>query len=235
MSKLERIRMKEKEYHDHCYNNNQLFMEGSWLHKPVKTIMDLFDIIQDHSEIKILDLGCGVGRNSIPLAEKLVNRKGTVVCIDLLESAIENLVQYGHKYRVLDKIRYEVTDISDFNIEQNNYNFIFSVSSIEHLASEDIFDVTLRNIMKGTVAGGMNCFIISTNIRETEVETGTALEPMYELLFETDYLLNKLKSNYMNWKCIKQTIKPYEVEIIRDGQRVLLQGDVVTWAVQKTN
>jgi len=56
---------------------------------------------------------------------------------------------------------------------------------------------------------------------------------MYELNFDTDHLLRKLQSFYSTWERLKQTVKPYEVEIERDGIRIALRGDVVTFAVRK--
>ena len=35
MPGIESIRLKEKNYHDKFYENNVLFQEGTWLHKPV--------------------------------------------------------------------------------------------------------------------------------------------------------------------------------------------------------
>lgn len=97
MNRILDIRSKEKEYHDHCYENYKLFEQGSWLHKPVQTILDLFSNFDDRDEVNVLDLGCGIGRNSIPLVEKLGERKGTIVCVDLLESAIDKLHYYQHE------------------------------------------------------------------------------------------------------------------------------------------
>ncbi|MNP80885.1 hypothetical protein D3C76_1790980 [compost metagenome] len=57
---------------------------------------------------------------------------------------------------------------------------------------------------------------------------------MYELMFETTYLSKKFEKLYKNWKTLKHTVKPFEVEITRDGRRVLLESDVVTWVVQNT-
>jgi 2-polyprenyl-3-methyl-5-hydroxy-6-metoxy-1,4-benzoquinol methylase len=64
MNKIDYIREEEKKYHEHCYDNYKLFEEGSWLHKPVKTVMDLFTYFDGKPELRVLDLGCGIGRNS---------------------------------------------------------------------------------------------------------------------------------------------------------------------------
>ncbi|MNC73941.1 hypothetical protein D3C75_1252230 [compost metagenome] len=87
--------------------------------------------------------------------------------------------------------------------------------------------------MSGTKASGINSFIISTNVSETNMESGERLDPMYELNFDTQYLLNKLQHMYRGWKCLKYSIKPYEVQIERDGAPILLHGDVLTWVVKK--
>lgn len=76
MNRIQTIRSKEKAYHDHCYDNYQLFEQGSWLYKPVRTILETFTTLHETEEINILDLGCGVGRNSIPLAKALGDRDG---------------------------------------------------------------------------------------------------------------------------------------------------------------
>lgn len=232
MNRLEKIRKQEKQYHDHCYENHRLFEPGSWLHKPVKTIMDLLPFFQGHCEVNVLDLGCGVGRNSIPIAETLINQEGQVVCVDLLESAITNLEKYAQQYGVANKLHPVQSDVDDFQIQPQSFDFIFSVSALEHLESEAAFDDVFHRMIAGTRKPGINCIIMSTDIRETVVETGESLEPMYELLFKTEYLVGKLKSFYENWVVLKHTIRRYEIEIVREGQRVLLQSNVVTWAVQ---
>lgn len=40
-SRIQRIRDEEKTYHEICYQYYTLFEQGSWLYKPVKTVMDL--------------------------------------------------------------------------------------------------------------------------------------------------------------------------------------------------
>ena len=203
------------------------------MHKPVKTIMDLFTLLDGEEEVHVLDLGCGVGRNCIPIAQRMEGRKGQVVGVDLLPSAIKKLQDYAERHGVSDKIACRLSDLKDFEIEPNRYDFIFAVSSLEHADSEATFDRAIADMAAGTRTNGINCFIISTNVTETHIETNAALEPMYELIFETDCLLNKLREAYSGWELLKQTVKPYGVEIERDGQRIALRGDVVTFAVRK--
>lgn len=231
MNRIRTIRSKEKAYHDHCYDNYQLFEQGSWLYKPVQTILDLFSTFDEQQEVNVLDLGCGVGRNSIPLAKELGDRNGKVVCVDLLESAIQKLQLNAEKFNVTNKVECHLSDIANFFIEAGHYDFIFGVSSLEHLDCEDTFDIVIREIMQGTKIGGINSFIISTNVSERNIDSGEKIEPMYELNFETQYLVSKLKYIYEKWTCLKCEVKPYQIEINREGAPVLLKGDVLTWVI----
>lgn len=99
IERLEQIRRSEKEYHERCYERNGLFEPGSWLHKPVKTVTEGLQALyakDESKKIRVLDLGCGVGRNAMPIAEALHARGGgTVVCVDLLESALDKLRGYA--------------------------------------------------------------------------------------------------------------------------------------------
>ncbi|WP_241243040.1 class I SAM-dependent methyltransferase [Paenibacillus whitsoniae] len=231
--RIKMIRMSEKEYHDDCYDNQTLFEAGSWLHKPVKTVLDQFEALEPVSEMRVLDLGCGVGRNSIPTARHLQASNGKVVCVDFLDSAIHHLKRYSKVYGVAEQLEMIVSDISQFTVIPNHYQYIYAVSTLEHLDSIETFDRVIERMKAGTTNGGINCFIISSNIQEIEVETGNLLDPMFELLFETDELLHKLETLYKGWQVLKQTVKGYELEIQRADKPVLLKSDVVTWSVRK--
>lgn len=44
MDRIALIREEERNYHEPIYRSNPLFAEGTWLHKPVKTVMDLMRV-----------------------------------------------------------------------------------------------------------------------------------------------------------------------------------------------
>ena len=54
MNRLNYIRQEEKKYHDLCYEQYKLFETGSWLYKPVKTVMDLMDYFEEKTTCKYL-------------------------------------------------------------------------------------------------------------------------------------------------------------------------------------
>jgi tellurite methyltransferase len=232
MNRIERIRMEEKRYHDHCYEQYQLFEEGSWLHKPVRTVMELFAELDELESADVLDLGCGVGRNSIPLAQRLLHRSGRIVCVDLLDSALSRLQDNAQQYGVEELIVPVKADVGDLAIAHAEYDYIVSVSCLEHVSSEEVFAGLLARMIQGTKPNGIHCFIISTHVRETDVQSGESLEVLYEINFRTDDLLELLKQHYSGWTVLRQTVKPYELDIDRNGRQIRLQGDVVTWAVR---
>jgi methylase of polypeptide subunit release factors len=68
MNTFNRARRKEIEYHEKFYAETELFQPGSWLSRPVKVVLES---LPQKDNIQVLDLGCGVGRNSIPIAQQI--------------------------------------------------------------------------------------------------------------------------------------------------------------------
>jgi 2-polyprenyl-3-methyl-5-hydroxy-6-metoxy-1,4-benzoquinol methylase len=233
MNRVEYIRAEEKKYHNSFYENYKLFEQGSWLHKPVKTVMDLMDGFKDIQYLRVLDLGCGIGRNSIPIAEKLRSRNGIVVCVDLLESAIEKLNYYSKEYEVQDCIESQISDIEHFNIAPMEYDFIVAVSALEHVSSERALVSKINEMALGTKIEGINCIIINSNVREITIETNKVLDPMFEVNITTQSILELLDQQYNGWEIQQRIIKQLDFDIERDGQLVRLTTDCITYVAKK--
>ena len=233
MNRLDFIRNAEKFYHDDCYENYKLFEQGSWLYKPVKTVMDLLPIFKDNDDIRVLDLGSGVGRNSIPIAESIKDKKGKVVCVDLLESAIRKLKEYSIQYNVAEVIQTVKADIGNFKMNPNEYDFIVAVSSLEHVHSESIFDKVVNQMADGTKYSGINCLIVNSNVEEIDVETKEKLDALMEINLSTEVMMEKLSTIYKEWEVIKTEVKPLEYHITREGKSILLKTKAITYVVRK--
>jgi len=233
MNRVEMIRTEEKKYHDYCYENYNLFEPGSWLHRPVRTIMELLEQFESYDYLKVLDLGSGIGRNSIPIAETLKNRDGKVVCVDILESAIEKLDDYSEKYGVQSFIETKLSDIDRFWIEPAEYDLIVSVSALEHVSSEQVLEHKLKEMVLGTKPNGANCIIISTNIQEVTIDTNRDLDPMFEVNISTERMLGMLDLQYLGWDIQQRFVKHLEYDIERSGQPVKLTTDCITFVAKK--
>lgn len=232
-SRIQKIREEERKYHETCYNTHQLFEQGSWLHKPVQTVLDALSNFDSSPCVKVLDLGCGVGRNSIPIAESLRGREGGVICVDLLESALTKLTRYSQAYGVDEYIETKCCDIGDYDIAPGEFDYIVSVSALEHVESLTKLHLLLERMVQGTKMDGVNCIVLNSNIRETDLLTGMELDPNIELNMTTSEAKQLLAAVYTGWELVYTTVKSLEFTIERGGRQILLGSDAITYVVKR--
>jgi ubiquinone/menaquinone biosynthesis C-methylase UbiE len=87
-----------------------------WVHNPQEILSGLVASGQT-----VLDIGCGMGYFTIPLA-KMVGDQGTVIAIDLQEKMLSRVKQRAQRAGVLDRIRFHhsqptqlgLTSLADF-------------------------------------------------------------------------------------------------------------------------
>ncbi|PGB67428.1 class I SAM-dependent methyltransferase [Bacillus wiedmannii] len=234
MNRINYIRHEEKKYHDLCYEQYKLFETGSWLYKPVKTVMDLImDYFEGQNNLQVLDLGSGVGRNSIPIAQKIKNASGTVTCVDLLDSALTKLQIYSKEHDVFEVIKTEQAAIENYYIQPDTFDYIVAISSLEHVQSEEDLKNVLHSMKKGTKTGGINCLIINSNIQEIDLHTKEELDALIEINLPTEHMIYLLKSIYKEWQEIKVEIKELAYNIVRNDRHIQLKTNAITFVVQK--
>ncbi len=230
---LASIREAEKASHIEIYSTAKLFESGSWLQKPVKTVMDLMPFFEKHQEVNVLDLGCGVGRNCIPIAQEYKSRC-KIDCVDILDFAIDELKQNSIEYNVENEINGIVSSIDDFEIKANHYDLIIAVSALEHVDNAESFKQKLVEISKGIKKDGIACLIINSQITEINKENGQKLIPQFEVNLESQELLDMLSKAFNGWEIIKSTIRSQRYDIPREDYVSDLTTDVVT-LVAKNN
>ncbi|MGH1297969.1 class I SAM-dependent methyltransferase [Bacillus pretiosus] len=233
MNRINYIRQEEKKYHDLCYEQYKLFETGSWLYKPVKTVMDLMEYFEGQNNLQVLDLGSGVGRNSIPIAQIIKNNNGTVTCVDLLDSALTKLQIYSKEHDVFEVIKTEQAAIENYYIQPDTFDYIVVISSLEHVQSEEDLKNVLHSMKKGTKTGGINCFIINSNIQEIDLHTNEELDALIEINLPTEHMIYLLKSIYKEWQEIKVEIKELVYDIVRDERHIQLKTNAITFVFKK--
>ena len=118
--RIEQIRENEKKSHTEIYSRDELYTSGGWLHKPIKTIKEITPLFKEYKKLNVLDLGCGVGRNSIFIAQEYQNIDCIVECVDILEIAIEKLYSNANIYHVSSHIHGVVKSIEEYDIPREN-------------------------------------------------------------------------------------------------------------------
>lgn len=232
MREFDAIRSAEIEYHDAFYKSTKLYEPGSWIGKPVANVMEAFDMIDSSKPLKILDLGSGVGRNAIAIAQMSID--GTVIdCVDLLPSAIEILNDNAKVYHVKDKINGIVSTIEDYQINKE-YDFIIGVSTLEHVNDEAAFKKVLKNIRNHLVINGVACLIINSEVQEKDIETGELLVPQFEVNMLTKDIQKLVHDIFVGFEFVKEEIKLLNYRINRAGKDVNLSTNAVTFIIRRT-
>jgi len=72
--RIYKIRESEKLSHTKIYSDEDLYNTDSWLKKPIKTVRDMVPILSGRDGVRVLDLGCGIGRNSIYIAQSFKDK-----------------------------------------------------------------------------------------------------------------------------------------------------------------
>lgn len=231
MSRLEIIRRAEAISHTESYNHNVLFQQGSWLSRPVKTVLEILPLFADYKEFRALDLGCGVGRNCIPVAQAVP--EGTVDCVDILELAIEKLRENAAAYGVGDRLNPVVCDVDSYSIAENAYDLILGISVLEHLDSRESMERKLRQIRDGVRTEGAVCFVLNTGIREHDKASGRELQPQFEVLLDSSEILDLFAHVFADWQVLHSSVRHQKYDTPREQGIVELDSDVVTYAARK--
>ena len=233
LCRLDEIRKAEAESHTQAYTSHSLFSPGSWLAKPVKTVMELLPLFEGYTQFAALDLGSGVGRNSIPVAQHFSGIPCRVDCVDILELAIAKLNENALQYGVENCIRGIVSSIDDYEIAADSYDLILVVSALEHIASQSAFEKKLTEIRDGLRHGGIACLIVNSGVVEHDKATGQELLPQFEVNLPTSQMQELLEKTFAGWQIIKHTIVHQKYDIPREDCVADLETDVVTYVVRK--
>lgn len=225
-------RIETLRYHAEFYRANELFDDGTWLRRPEPYVLDAARRLPSGRPLAVLDLGAGVGRNTIPVARMLPGGS-RVTAIDILETAVERLQANCRCHGVADMVHSETAEIEGFPIEPDAYDFVFSVSALEHVASLTHMEETLLRIMAGTRAGGLNCFMINTDAREITSDGGVR-DALIEFHLGFNQAHDLLNDCYVEWHIIDQSRRAWRVPESRGGEEFTLASTCLQFLARKT-
>ncbi|MGO4110072.1 class I SAM-dependent methyltransferase [Paenibacillus sp. YAF4_2] len=233
-SKFLEARTEEIKYHEKFYAEHDLFAPGTWLAKPVKAIMDSLELL-DPNDLRVLDLGSGVGRNAVPIAQAIKMYNGRVTAVDLIPSAITILRENAIKYNVYDNLVPIIKDVEDYQIEPQFYDYIIACSSLEHVATEDVLRSVFTRMIEGTKPDGINAILMNTEVEEVDCETGEVSEGLIELNLKTDEALELMKDCYTGWEIVVERFMPQSINEIKYGKSIEFRGNWLTFIVRRSS
>lgn len=232
-NRIKQIRESEKKSHIEMYSNEELYKSDSWLKKPIKTVQELIPLFHDYEKLTVLDLGCGVGRNSIPIAYEYKDIVCSIDCVDILDLAIEKLYANAKEYGVQSNIHGVVNTIEEFAVKEKYYDFIMAVSSLEHVESESSFVKKLVEIKNGILKNGIVCFVVNSNVKEFDKTTGDEIPAQFEVNLPTEKIQAILNDIFKGWNVLKTTVIEQQYDIPRENGINELTTSVVTFVARK--
>ena len=111
-----------------------------WLKEPVPFIVDSLSLFKEHGTQRILDLGCGVGRNSIYLGKEGFD----VVGVDISRSALKKTKAWS-KIEGIPNVTVLQASMTLLPFIRQTFHAVVSVSVIHHALKKDI-QKTIREI-----------------------------------------------------------------------------------------
>lgn len=222
---LERSREREREYHVNYYTRHKLGDTGTWLAGPAQYAMRSLAYLKTASP-DLLDLGCGVGRHALPMLSRL-GAGATIVGVDLLPEAIKIFQKNAVHAGVAGRISYDVADVAEYNYGLERFDLILSVSCIEHVSSFDELRQILAKIQSATRRGGVNCFMISTDIEWYDEKNDRHIPPIIEFPLNSTDLVVLLKDLYVSWDIVDLSKKQWSVADIIDGEAIVNRSTCV--------
>ena len=137
--------------------NYEKWYEGDeyyWGLEPGDFLDELIRLCPPSEDKKVLDIGCGEGKDAVYMAEKGYD----VTAFDLTENGIKKTIALAEKRNV--KINAYVDDINTFSTDEK-FDIIYSTGTVQYLFDENIkgFFEKLENITKPNGIVFINVFV----------------------------------------------------------------------------
>ncbi|KKC46568.1 hypothetical protein VE23_04630 [Paenibacillus sp. D9] len=232
---FEEARESEKTYHAHLYETEEILKPGSWLSQPIPAVMESLElVIAGNPNPAVLDLGCGSGRNAIPIAMRLQEAgAGRLIGTDLLEEAVSKLTENARKYGVEKEVEAVQCDAEEADYEPDSYDYVVACGCLEHVSSEDALRAVIGRLQQATVSGGIHCLSMNTGISETAAATGEELDAKIELNLSEDEAYRLLSDVYADWTLLREERNDVAIEEEKYEEKTEFRARSVMMVFQK--
>ena len=168
------------------YNSRYSKKEFYWGLKPKKIVVDSVQHISQNA--KILDLGCGEGKDSFFLAKNNFD----ITAIDLSKEGIRKVQELAKEEKI--KIKTKVSEIQSYLKNCKKFDAVFAINVLQFIDEKNIFK-TIKKIQSRTKPKGLN--VISSFIAENSKQKKMSLSKG-KYFFEK----GEIKDLYKDWKII---------------------------------
>ena len=182
---------------DNAYDERYAEEGYYWGKKPSESCEKALEFIEEPHGKKLLDLGCGEGRNAVYFAEKGFR----VTALDLSEEGLKKARRYAEEKGV--EIKTIHADLNDYSLKEK-YDVIFSTGSLQYIPKESRKD-RFEEYKEYTVEGGLN--VMSVFVKKPFIEEAPDAEESAEL-----YKSGELMMYYHDWKILFTAEKIFDCD-----------------------
>ena len=168
------------------YDSRYSKKEFYWGLKPHNLVIDSIQHLS--SKAKVLDLGCGEGKDSFFLAKNNFN----VTAVDFSEKGIRKLNDFAKKEKL--DITTDVSDIKSYLEDCEKFDAIFVMNVLQFIDGKNISNV-INQIQSKTKPNGLN--VIASFVAETPKQKKMVLSKGRYFFDESE-----LKELYKDWKIL---------------------------------
>jgi tellurite methyltransferase len=172
------------------YDDGYMQCDCFWGVDPGSYVKILGQKIKNFEGIKVLDAGCGEGKNAAFFAA----RGALVDAIDLSEAAIKN---GRHQWPNLLGLRWHVADIITTSVPSGHYDIVIAYGLLHCLRDKNKVEHVIHKLQEATAYSGYNV-VCAFNDRNQEMHAHPGFEPC--LLNHREYL-----SAYSSWEIITES------------------------------
>lgn len=168
------------------YNSRYSKKEFYWGMIPHGLVVDSIKYLLLNA--KVLDLGCGEGKNSFFLAKNGFD----VTAIDISDVGIKKLKEFVKKEKL--KIKADVSDIKSYLNDCGEFDAIFGINILQFIDSKNIFSI-IDKIKSKTKPNGVN--VVESFVAENSKQKEMVLSKSGYYFGEEE-----LKEIYKDWKIL---------------------------------
>ncbi len=169
-------------YYDDRYKEDEYF----WGLKPNDTCLDIMKIKPPVKPLKVLDIGCGEGKDAVFFA-----RNGyRVTAFDLSADGVEKGKRLAEKYGV--DVNFFQADLNDYRLSED-YDIIFSSGVFDYMKPELREEIT-AHLKEYTAEGGLNA--IKVFVDKPFIEVSDSKKKAYRYMWKS----GEIFTYYHDWE-----------------------------------